>query len=104
MRERLRNRAVLLAVIAAVALAVLGAYTWNQTAPTRCPKVGVCLVGQTASRFGRVELLTSEPLAQSATSTCRPVNNQLHASLHETHDHSHTWRCGKVDGYPPRGQ
>ena len=47
MRERLRNRAVLLAAIAAVALAVLGAYTWNQTAPTRCPKVGVCLVGQT---------------------------------------------------------
>ena len=64
----------------------------------------VCLVGQTASRFGRVELLTSEPLAQSATSTCRPANHQLHASLHETHDHSHTWRCGKVDGYPPRGQ
>jgi hypothetical protein len=47
MRERLRNRAVLLAAIAAVALAVLGTYTWSQTAPTRCPKVGVCLVGQT---------------------------------------------------------
>ena len=47
MRERLRNRAVLLAAIAAVVLAVLGAYTWNQTAPTRCPKEGVCLVGQT---------------------------------------------------------
>jgi hypothetical protein len=47
MRERLRNRAVMIAAIAAVALAVLGAYTWNQTAPTRCPKSGVCLVGQT---------------------------------------------------------
>jgi hypothetical protein len=47
MREQIRNRAVLLAVIAAVALAVLGAYTWNQTAPTPCPKTGVCLVGQT---------------------------------------------------------
>jgi len=47
MRERLRNRAVLIAAIAAVALAVLGTYTWNQTAPTRCPKAGVCLVGQT---------------------------------------------------------
>jgi hypothetical protein len=47
MREQIRNRAVLLAVIAAVALAVLGAYTWNQTAPTPCPKAGVCLVGQT---------------------------------------------------------
>jgi hypothetical protein len=47
MREQIRNRAVLLAVIAAVALAVLGGYTWNQTAPTPCPKTGVCLVGQT---------------------------------------------------------
>lgn len=47
MRERLRSRAVLIAAIAAVALAVLGTYTWNQTAPTRCPKVGVCLEGHT---------------------------------------------------------
>ena len=47
MRERLRSRAVMIAAIAAVALAVLGTYTWNQTAPTRCPKAGVCLVGQT---------------------------------------------------------
>jgi hypothetical protein len=64
----------------------------------------VCLVGQTASRFGRVELLTSEPLAQCTTSTCRPMNRQLHDSLHEAHSHSHTWRCGKVHGYPPLGQ
>ena len=47
MRERLRSRAVLIAAIAAVALAVLGTYTWNQTAPTGCPKAGVCLEGQT---------------------------------------------------------
>jgi len=47
MRERLRNRAVLIAAIAAVGLAVLGTYTWNETAPTPCPKSGVCLVGQT---------------------------------------------------------
>jgi hypothetical protein len=47
MREQIRNRAVLLAAIAAVALAVLGAYTWNQTAPTPCPKTGPCLLGQT---------------------------------------------------------
>lgn len=47
MREQLRNRAVLIAAIVAVALALLGAYTWNQTAPTPCPKTGVCLVGQT---------------------------------------------------------
>jgi hypothetical protein len=47
MRERLRSRAVLLTAIAAVCLALLGTYTWSQTAPTPCPKVGVCLVGQT---------------------------------------------------------
>lgn len=64
----------------------------------------VCLVRQTASRFGRVELLTSEPLAQSSTSECRPVNRQLRVSLHETHNPSHTWRCGKMDGYPSRSQ
>ena len=64
----------------------------------------VCLVGQTASRFGRVELLTSEPFRQSATSTCRPVTRQLHVSLRETHYYSHPWRCGKVDGYPSRSQ
>jgi len=47
MRERLRNRAVLIAAIAAVGLAVLGTYTWNEAAPTPFPKSGVCLVGQT---------------------------------------------------------
>jgi fumarate reductase subunit C len=47
MREQLRNRAVLIVAIVAVVLALLGAYTWNQTAPTPCPKTGVCLVGQT---------------------------------------------------------
>jgi hypothetical protein len=64
----------------------------------------VCLVGQTASRFGRVELLTSEPLAQCATSTCRPVNRQLPVRVHETQTPSHAWRCGKVHGYPSLGQ
>lgn len=44
MRERLRNRAVLLIAMLAVALAVLGTYTWFQTAHTRCPAEGVCLV------------------------------------------------------------
>jgi hypothetical protein len=60
----------------------------------------VCLVGRTASRFGRVELLTSEPLAMGAASTCRPVNRHLHAQLHETHSHLQAWRCGKVNRYP----
>ena len=64
----------------------------------------VCLVGQAASRFGRVELLTAEPFRQSATPSCRAVNRELLSSLHETHTHSHMWRCGKVDGYPPPGK
>jgi hypothetical protein len=64
----------------------------------------VCLVGHTASRFGRVELLTPEPLSQHATSTCRPVSRQLPVRLHETHTPSHAWRCGKLHGYPPVGQ
>jgi hypothetical protein len=64
----------------------------------------ICLVGQTASRFGRVELVTSEPLAMRAASTCRPVSHHLPANLHETHSHLQTWRCGKVDGYPSPGQ
>lgn len=65
--------------------------------PAGDTELRVCLVGQTASRFGRVELLTSEPFRPPATSTCRPVSRrQLHVNLHETHAHSHTWRCGKV--------
>jgi fumarate reductase subunit C len=47
MRETVRNRAVLIVAALAVALALLGAYTWNQTAPTACPKTGACLVGKT---------------------------------------------------------
>lgn len=47
MRERLRNRAVLLVAILAVVLAVLGTYTWMQTARTPCPPTGVCLVTKT---------------------------------------------------------
>ena len=54
MRDELRNRAVLLAAIVAVVLALLGTYTWTQTAPTPCPAQGVCLEGgRTGStRFG----------------------------------------------------
>ena len=62
----------------------------------------VCLVSQRASRFGRVELLTAEPVAGGvAPSPCRPANRRLSANLHETQTHSHVWRCGKGDGYPP---
>jgi hypothetical protein len=65
----------------------------------------LCLVGRTASRFGRVELLTMEPLGdEPPPSACRPANRQLHANLHETHTPLQTWRCGKVHGYSSPGQ
>jgi hypothetical protein len=76
----------------------------GQPLPADGATLRVCLVGQTASRFGRLELLTSEPLHRGAASTCRPVSRRLHANLHETHSHLQTWRCGKVDGDPSRGQ
>lgn len=66
--------------------------------------VRVCLVGQYASRFGRLELHTSEQLEQQMSSTCRPANRHLRANLRDTHGDSHKWRCGKVHGYPPFGQ
>jgi hypothetical protein len=76
----------------------------GQPLPADDAGLRVCLVGRIASRFGRVELLTSEPIDMRAASTCRPVSHQLHANLHETHSLLQTWRCGKVDGYPPPGQ
>lgn len=66
--------------------------------------VRVCLVSRYASRFGRVELLTSEPVARDALSTCQPVKEHLRVSLHETQAHSPTWRCGSVDGYMSFGE
>jgi hypothetical protein len=76
----------------------------GQPIPADDASLDVCLVRQTASRFGRVELLTSEPLAMRAASTCRAVNRQLQANLHETHSHLQARRCGKVDGYPSNGK
>ena len=64
----------------------------------------LCLVGQTASRFGRVELLTSQPFTKSVASTCRPMSRRLARNMHETHTQLQTWRCGKVNGYPSPGQ
>ena len=76
----------------------------EQPLPVDVATLRVGLVGRTASRFGRVELLTSEPLTRGAASNCRLDNHQLHANLHETHSHLQTWRCGKVNGYPSPGQ
>ena len=76
----------------------------GHTVPVDGATLRVGLVGQTASRFGRLELLTSEPLPRGAASNCRPVNRQLHTNLHETRSHLQTWHSGKVNGYPSPGQ
>jgi hypothetical protein len=75
----------------------------RQELPVSEGALRVCLVGRTGSRFGRVELLTSEPYAHGAP-TCRPNNRALQASLRQTHAHLQTWRCGKLNGDPPLGQ
>lgn len=85
---------------------IIGANTagLHTRAPRHLPADGtmkVCMVGRYASRFGRVELLTSESLDQEVPSACRVPNRQLHVNMRETQAHSHVWRCGKVQGYPP---
>jgi hypothetical protein len=65
----------------------------------------VCLVSQTASRFGRVELLTTEPAAAPPRSAYCATNRHLHDSLHEVRPaRSQTRRCRKLHRYPPLGQ
>jgi hypothetical protein len=67
-------------------------------------RLHVCLVGRTASRYGRVELLTTEPAAPSRP-TCTGSRRQLREGLHEARQPSlEGWRCGKVHGYPALGQ
>ncbi|WP_101949014.1 FAD-binding protein [Mycobacterium sp. 3519A] len=64
----------------------------------------LCLVSRPASRFGRLELLSSEPLPKSVASTCRAMSRRLPANMREAHTRLQTLRCGKVDGYPAPGQ
>jgi FAD binding domain len=76
----------------------------GQALPGDDAQLRLCLVGQTASRFGRVELLTSAPFSKSVPSDCRSVTRRLRGNMHETHSQLQTWRCGKVNGYPSLGQ
>lgn len=67
-------------------------------------RLQVCLVGRTASRFSRVELLATEPAAP-ARPTCTGSHRQYRDGLHESRQPSQEgWRCGKVHGYPPPGE
>ncbi|RAV14688.1 hypothetical protein DQP55_08725 [Mycolicibacterium sp. GF69] len=63
----------------------------------------VCLVGQRASRFGRVELLTSEPAAVPASQMCQARGRRLPADLRATYRQPSPWRCAKLHGYPTLG-
>lgn len=66
-------------------------------------RLQVCLVGRTASRFGRVELMATEPAA--ARPTCTGSRLQLREGMHEARQPSlESWRCGKVHWYPTLGQ
>ena len=71
--------------------------------PAPADRKQVCLVGRTASRFGRVELVTTTAAPAVDRPVCAVPGRQLRARLHETSSQvpSDAWRCGKVDGYPP---
>lgn len=67
-------------------------------------RLQVCLVGRTASRFGRVELLATEPAAP-ARPTCTGSRRQYREGMHDYRQPSlDGWRCGKVHGYPTLGE
>lgn len=65
----------------------------------------VCLVGRTASRFGRVELVTHTAPPAISRPLCTSSGRQLHEALRESRQvPSDAWRGGKVHGHPPRGK
>gem|GEM_PF-778926 len=64
--------------------------------------VRVCLVSRRASRFGRLELLTSS--GKAAPPVCRRAGRHLHTNLRETQSETPVWRCGWGRGYPVPGQ
>lgn len=65
----------------------------------------VSLVRQAPSRFGRIELLTTQPLTATPRTTCRPMNRQLTDLARETRQSSSpNRRCGELHRYPPLGQ
>ncbi|MCV7279891.1 FAD-binding protein [Mycolicibacterium flavescens] len=64
----------------------------------------VCVVGQRASRFGRLELISADPVSKSVSPTCRSRNRRLAVNMRETYRHLQPWRCSKVHRYPTLGQ
>lgn len=73
--------------------------------PSAGDRKQVCLVGRTASRFGRVELLTTAPPAGVAEPLCPASGRQLRGHLRDSRPvPSDVWRCGKVHGHTAFGQ
>ncbi|MBS1694669.1 MAG: FAD-binding protein [Actinobacteria bacterium] len=67
--------------------------------------VDVCLVSQSASRFGRVELLRREPAAALPATGVFAPNHPWRDPVQENRPaRSQTRRGGKVHGNPPLGQ
>jgi FAD binding domain len=65
----------------------------------------VCLVGRTASRFGRVELVTPAAPPAVFRPLCTSSGRHLHEALRESRQvPSDAWRGGKVHRHPPRGK
>ncbi len=65
----------------------------------------VCLVSRTASRFGRIEVLTTNPLPTRPLAGCRATNRQMFDNLHGTAlAHSRLRRCRKFHRYPSTDQ
>jgi hypothetical protein len=67
-------------------------------------RLQVCVVGRTASRFGRVELLATEPAAP-ARPTCTGSRRQYRDGMHDYRQPTlEGWRCGKVHGHTTFGE
>ncbi|WP_029113589.1 hypothetical protein [Mycobacterium sp. URHB0044] len=65
----------------------------------------VCLVGRTASRFARVELVTTVAAPVVDRPVCAASGRQLRGHLHESRQvPSDAWRYRKVHGHPSFGQ
>lgn len=67
-------------------------------------RLQVCIVGRTASRFGRLELMATEPTGPTRP-TCTGSRRQVREGMHDARQASlEGWRCGKVHGHTAFGQ
>lgn len=75
------------------------------TGPARGERKQVCLVGRTASRFGRVELVSTTAPTVPALPLCTASGAQLRSNLHQSRRvPSDAWRGGKMHRHPPLGK